>query len=202
MKRRRTPPSPLAALLLFLLLLGACGDGEPRGGRDAGPEGPPDPAGSPEVPETDAGTPYTLALTFTRDEAPVQVSRMVRLARVPGVPEREQVLEAALGALVEGPRPEEREEGISSFFGPGTEGLLRGVAFRGDTAVVEFGDLQEAVPNASSSTGSFHFLMELNGTAFAVPGVEAVEYRMDGSCEAFWNFLQRSCQVVSRSAPV
>jgi hypothetical protein len=191
---------PIIALL-GLLLLSGCGD---QSGSD-----PPDADAGSDVETGDevgvtggrggASPPeFTLALTFTRDEAPVQVTRNVEIHRAPGVSQEESLLRVALAALLQGPLPEERDAGIHSFFGPGTEGLLRDVSLRGDTAVVDFGDLPSAVPNAASSTGSFHFLMELNGTVFAVPGLEAVEYRMDGSCEAFWNFLQRGCQVVPR----
>jgi hypothetical protein len=41
-------------------------------------------------------------------------------------------------------------------------------------------------------------LMELDGTVFGVPGVRAVEYRVDGSCERFWNWLQYDCHAVER----
>jgi hypothetical protein len=194
----------LASVPLFVfLLVAACGDrgGSDQPGVDLDPGSGPDMGGAVGVPggsEEEDAPEFTLALTFTREEAPVQVTRRVEVRRAPGISQEESLLRVALTALLQGPLPEEREMGIHSFFGPGTEGLLRDVALRGDTAVVDFGDLPAAIPNAGSSTGSFHFLMELNGTVFAIPGLEAVEYRMDGSCEAFWNFLQRGCQVVPR----
>jgi hypothetical protein len=189
--------------LLLLVLLVGCGDrgGSDRTGADPDPGSgldTGDAVGIPGGPGEEGPPEFTLALTFTRDEAPVQVTRNVEIRRAPGISQEESLLRVALTALLQGPLPEERDAGIHSFFGAGTEGLLRDVSLRGDTAVVDFGDLPAAIPNAGSSTGSFHFLMELNGTVFAVPGLEAVEYRMDGSCEAFWNFLQRGCQVVPR----
>jgi hypothetical protein len=33
---------------------------------------------------------------------------------------------------------------------------------------------------------------------FQFDWVRSVEYRLDGSCDAFWEWLQRSCQVVTR----
>jgi hypothetical protein len=168
-----------------------------------GEEGPPPPGRGLELPglpaPLDSSTlVYTLGLTFTRDEAPVQVTRQVPIPMRPGVDPRQDVLRAALEALTAGPLPEERDQGIHSFFGEHSTTLLKDLTVRGDTVWIDFGDLRAAVPNASSSTGSFHFLAELNGTVFAVPGVEVVEYRMEGSCEAFWNFLQRDCQRVHR----
>ena len=195
--------------LLALLLMG-CGDrvgldppGAPaEGGLETGdavdiPGG----IGAADAPE------ITVVLTFIREEAPVQVTRKVaihraQIQRTRGVVQEESLVRVALEALLQGPLPEERAAGITSFFGPGTKGLLRDVFLQGDKVVVDFVDLSATVPNAGSSTGSFHFLMELNGTVFAVPGVEAVEYRMEGSCEAFWNFLQRGCQVVLRPGSV
>lgn len=196
---------PLMVPLLAFLLMG-CGDRvspDPPGAHsegDLGTGNPADVAGGKGV-EDSPGIP--VVLTFIREEAPVQVTRRVAIHPVPihptpGIVQAEGVVRLALETLLQGPLPEERAAGITSFFGPGTEGLLRDVFLQGDTMVVDFGDFSATVPNAGSSTGSFYFLMELNGTVFAVPGVETVEYRMEGSCEAFWNFLQRGCQVVRR----
>ncbi len=187
---------PASGLLLVALLLGpalaGCGEGgPPPEGRGFDLPGLPAPLDSSTLI-------YTLALTFTRDEAPVQVTRQVPIPMQTGGDPREDVLRAALEALTAGPLPEERAQGIHSFFGGHSIGLLEDLTVRGDTAWIDFGDLREAVPNAASSTGSFHFLAELGGTVFAVPGVEVVEYRMEGSCEAFWNFLQRDCQRIRR----
>lgn len=70
----------------------------------------------------------------------------------------------------------------------------------GDTLIVEFGDLQRVIPGAGSSAGSRDLLDALHATAFQFPWVEAVEYRMEGSCPRFWNWLQRECRVVPRPA--
>ncbi|CAN5767523.1 hypothetical protein BH23GEM11_BH23GEM11_05530 [soil metagenome] len=179
----------MAAVLLAGLV--ACGEGGPPPPEFPGLEGPRGP------------TELTVALevTFTRDEAPVRVPRTVVIQLDGESPSDESVLlEAALDALMAGPTEEEEARGINSFFSAQTADLVRGVTLAGDSAVVDFGDLGSVIPNASSSTGSFLFLSELNGTVFELPGIGRVEYRMEGSCEAFWNFLQRSCQEVRRPA--
>jgi hypothetical protein len=175
----------------FLLVLVACGDGGPPPPEFPGLEGPPEP------------TELTVALevTFTRDEAPVRVPRTVVIALDgDSISDEAVLLRAALDALAAGPTEEEVSQGISSFFSGETSDLFREVSLVGDSAVVDVGNLAAAIPNASSSTGSFLFLSELNGTVFGLPGIARVEYRMEGSCEAFWNFLQQSCQQVRRPA--
>jgi hypothetical protein len=41
-------------------------------------------------------------------------------------------------------------------------------------------------------------LQELNGTVFQFPEIRSVEYRMEGSCDLFWEWLQYGCRVVAR----
>jgi hypothetical protein len=109
------------------------------------------------------------------------------------------VLRAAVEQLLAGPTEAERAQGLSSMFSEATAGLLRSVTLdAGGTAVIEFADLRPAVPNASASTASTLLLEQLDETVFQFPTVQRVEYRIDGSCDAFWEWLQRSCQVVER----
>jgi hypothetical protein len=108
------------------------------------------------------------------------------------------VLHAALEAQLRGPTAEERAQGLHSFFSEATAGRLRSVALEAGRARVDFENLAGIIPNASTSAGSRQLLAELNATVFQFPGVEEVEYRFDGSCEAFWNFLQGSCTVARR----
>jgi hypothetical protein len=189
----------LLGAVLAPLVLAACGDGAsppPELPRLEGPRGP-------------TQLTISLELTFTRDEAPVTVPRtvVVSLPEVP--PEGEEAgpwqdqaifLEVAVSSLLAGPTEAERAQGVTSFFSEATADYLREVSLEGDTAVVDFRDLRQTIPNATSSAGSLALLSELNGTIFALPGIRQVEYRMEGSCEAFWNFLQHACQVVERPA--
>jgi hypothetical protein len=109
------------------------------------------------------------------------------------------VLRAAVEQLLAGPTEAERAQGLSSMFSEATAGLLRSVTLdAGGTAVIDFADLRPAVPNASASTASTLLLEQLDETVFQFPTVQRVEYRIDGSCGAFWEWLQRSCQVVER----
>jgi hypothetical protein len=130
---------------------------------------------------------------FTEHERPRPVTRTV--------PQGADPLGFALGELLRGPEPEESAVGMSSFFSPATAGLLESVSVdREGHAIVDFeGLLRALIPNASTSAGSAAMLGELDSTVFQFPEVRSVEYRLDGSCDAFWNWLQRDCEVVRRT---
>ena len=201
-------PLPLPLLLLLpLLLTTACG-----GDRSPG-------AGDPPAEETEPAETY-VTVFFSQGEETVGVRRLVEVAAggpveeggagggLPGEePQRAhgpaevtaRMLEVALREHLAGPTPEEREEGLSSWFSPETAHALRSVSVDGGgNAVVDFRNLASLIPAASSSAGSAMLLGELNATVFQHPAVSTVEYRLDGSCEAFWNWLQYECQILTR----
>ncbi len=130
-------------------------------------------------------------MVFLRGEKPEAVWRPVRTSA--------DRLVAALTWLLQGPTPEERDAGLTSWFSSATVGALRSATVDADGhAVVDFRDLPALIPSASSSTGSTMLLLELDRTVFGVPGVRSVEYRLGGSCERFWNWLQYDCHTVER----
>lgn len=138
-----------------------------------------------------AGT--TVTVYFTRGERPVPVERRIAADTAD--------LEAALRELLRGPTAEERQRSITSWFSDATADALRSVAVGADgTVVIDLHDLRDVIPNASTSAGSAMLLGELNATVFGFDHVRAVEYRMDGSCETFWNWLQYDCRIVQRPA--
>lgn len=167
-------------------------------------EAPP-PEGTDEVPAADGalravddtapGTPPDTAAAdpvrvwFLRGEALVPVER----------PEVERTPRSALESLVAGPTSDERSRGLTSWFGDETRDVVRDVRAAPDRLVVDFRQsLPERIPGAASSAGSQVLLAALDSTVFQFPGVEAVEYRLGGSCDAFWEWLQRECVVVRR----
>jgi hypothetical protein len=179
-------PSRCLALAALLALASGCVDADAPAER---PVVEPGPAVAPAEP---ASVP-SVTLYFTRGEQPIAVVRTLD-GVVP-------TLHAALAALLEGPTAAERAGGITSWFSTETAGRLRSVEVdSAGHAVVDFEDLAAVIPSASSSAGSAMLLAELNGTVFAFPEVRTVEYRSEGSCETFWNWLQYDCQVVTRPA--
>jgi hypothetical protein len=131
---------------------------------------------------------HTVQIWFVRDEEPVPVQR-----RVGGTP-----LDGALRALVLGPTATERANGISSWFSADSRDVLRRVQAADGGVIVDFRDLPDRIPGASSSAGSEQLLVSLDSTVFQFEWVDSVEYRLEGSCDAFWEWLQRSCEVVRR----
>jgi len=112
-------------------------------------------------------------------------------------------LRAALEQLLRGPTAQRPAGDRHSWFSAETAGALRsaGVDSTGH-ATVDFHDLRPLIPNASSSAGSALLLEELNSTVFQVPEIRSVEYRMEGSCDLFWEWLQYGCQRVMRDSTI
>ena len=109
-------------------------------------------------------------------------------------------LRTAFEAVVAGEGPGAGADG-HSWFDETTRDVLADVRVDSGRAVVSFDPaLTALVPGAGSSAGSAVLLDELNRAAFAIGSVDSVEYRLGGSCTAFWEWLQRECTVVRRSA--
>lgn len=189
----------LGMSVMLLLLAAGCRDAPPGAG-DAPGEG------------MDASE-ASVTVFFSRGGEAVGVRRILEQTTGPrgseqgpeGAPRSpedvEAGLEAALKELLKGPTAEEQEEGLTSWFSAETTHSLLSVSVDGQgNAIVDFHDLSPLIPSASSSAGSAMLLQQLNATVFHRPDVGVVEYRMEGSCDAFWNWLQYDCQLVSRGS--
>jgi hypothetical protein len=107
------------------------------------------------------------------------------------VPRSAAALRASVLALLGGPSDDERAAAFSSWFSTRTQGMLRSVTISSaGHAVVDFADLRPVISGASSSAGSQQLLAELDATVFQFPSVRSVEYRIEGSCTAFNEWLQ------------
>lgn len=108
-------------------------------------------------------------------------------------------LRAALEELVAGAPDQDSPSGTHSWFSEETRGVLRGVELEDGRAVVDFDPgLPGLIPGANSSAGSDMLLSALDSAVFQFPWVDSVEYRLGGSCPAFWEWLQRECVTVTR----
>jgi len=132
-----------------------------------------------------------VTIFFSRGESTAPVRRTAEGDPVP--------LEARLRELLAGPTDAERAAGVESWFSEATAGQLRSASVdSAGIATIDFHDLRTLIPNASSSAGSARLLRELNATVFEDARVRAIDYRIDGSCAAFWDWLQYGCQRVER----
>lgn len=147
-----------------------------------------DPGVDEEAPEPFLDETETVEVWFSRAEEPVPVEREVRGA----------ALDGALRALFAGPTEEERAAGISSWFSEETRGAIRRVQAEDGFVIADFQDLPDLIPGASTSAGSQELIASLDFTVFQFSWVDSVEYRLEGSCDEFWEWLQRSCERVHR----
>lgn len=121
------------------------------------------------------------------------VTRPRTIARSTGV------LRAAVEQLLRGPTAEERDQGLHSALDPAAAAVPFSVTIQGGLAVVDFGPgLPAASPGTSASAASEKFLAQLKATVFQFASVARAEYRVGGSCDAFWNWLQRDCATIAR----
>ena len=180
--------------ILLALLLSACGATQPTPQVSATPTpaqamvGCTEPTIPPEAP--------VYAFFSCADGEPSDVKPVARQAQAADPLSR---LDAAMIALVGGPTEGERAAGYISWFSEETELAFNSVTLDDDgLAIVDLADIRQVIPNASTSAGSEMLLAQLNATAFQIDEVTAVEYRIDGSCDDFWEWVQRSCEVVRR----
>ncbi len=109
-------------------------------------------------------------------------------------------IESALRHVVAGPSAADRSVGFYSFFSEETAGSLLSVSIANGSLIADFNDAI-LVNNASTSSGSAAFNDELRQNLFAFPEVDSVEFRVNGSCNAWASFFQfDGCWVVTRQA--
>lgn len=162
----------------------------PPGHIDEGPR-PPQCAGVQIKPKPDPGK-VAVFFTCTGDTLPATPRAVLRDASV-----KDEELRTALKELVKGPNDDERAQGFTSYFSSQTAEMLNSVTVTGGRAVVDFKDLSHQMNNASTAAGAGQLLRELNRTVFQFDEIEEVQFQFDGSCDAFFQWLQSSCTVIS-----
>lgn len=111
-----------------------------------------------------------------------------------------QLIKETLERSLQGPTVAEQAQGLTSWFGPATADALKAVAVDMNGEVkIDFQPLSATIPNASTSAGSLMLLSQLNATLFQFPFVQQIIYMENGSCPAFWEWLQSACHPVTRA---
>jgi hypothetical protein len=114
------------------------------------------------------------------------------------VPPTDLVLTTTLRELVKGLEADEAALGFRSPFPQGGAGSFLGVSISEQKAFLEF-DSSVFPDGVDTPEGSQIFLSTLNVNVFQFDTVNSVEYRLGGSCDAFWQQLGSSCQVITRA---
>lgn len=110
----------------------------------------------------------------------------------------EERMTAAMLGLLAGPTEEERDAGLTSWFSSDTAGMLNDVSIEDGLATIDFADFSRIIPNASTSAGSGMLTSELSTTLYQFAEIGGFVVQFDGSCDAFWQWLQGGCQVITR----
>jgi spore germination protein GerM len=104
--------------------------------------------------------------------------------------EGEPTLEKAMRALMAGPTADEQARGLGGWFDDATRDMLISAEVAEGVAEVDFKDLRQVIPNASSSCGSALLLAQLDGTAKQFDDVERTLYSIEGNAMTFYEWLQ------------
>ncbi len=110
------------------------------------------------------------------------------------------VLTATLSEMAKGVQDDEAELGFTTPFPDGANSSFAGVLISERTAYVTF--LNDGIFPAEADTpeGSLVLLSTLNANVFQFSTIDAIEYRIGTSCEAFWQRLGvDECVEISRS---
>lgn len=115
------------------------------------------------------------------------------------VPETSNLLGATLNELLQGPSTREGVLGFRSVFSVATAGSLEAATVDNAEAVVDFARLPTVIGIATFDDVGF-FVANLNANVFQFADVGSVEYRLGGSCAAFWEHLgdDRGCRIIAR----
>ena len=130
---------------------------------------------------------------FTCEPPPADPRPVFRID--PGVDSIEARLHFAIEQLLAGPTPDERDLVYSSVFPSGSEEVLIGVDVGEDgLATIDFADALEAVGSLNASHNRFLFFGTVGHTAFQFDEVEAIEFRIEGSCDRFASYFETACR--------
>lgn len=159
---------------LSLIFALACGPAEP--------EPSPSPAVSPSPTEQPAQTVQIYLHSGNSDDC----AEVVAVTReVEGIP----TLATGMEQLMAGPTEAEAAEGLGGWFTEATSDQLISAELDGEVARVDFEDLRNVIPNASSSCGSAMLLAQLDETAGQF-GATSTLYSIQGDMDTFYEWLQ------------
>ena len=114
------------------------------------------------------------------------------------IPETDLVLTATLREMVKGLDEDEAGLGFRSPFPEGAVGSFLGATIQDGTAFPEF-TIDVFPEGVDTPEGAQIFLSTLNANVFKFGTIDAVQYRLGGSCDAFWQQLGSNCETITRA---
>lgn len=114
------------------------------------------------------------------------------------VPPTDLVLTTTLREMVKGLEADEAALGFKSPFPDTAPGSFLGVSISEGTAFLEF-NASVFPDGADTAEGAQILLSTLNANVFQFDTIREVEYRLGGSCDAFWQQVGGSCQRITRA---
>jgi hypothetical protein len=169
-----------AVMCLLLVLAAACGPSDE-------PEDSPTPSPTGSASATAEPSPQAESVQiFLTRTGSADCDEVVAVEReVGGRP----TLRTGMEQLLAGPTAEEKTQGLGGWFSDATKDMLISAEREGDVARVDFKDLREVIPNASSSCGSASLLAQLDSTAKQFGATQTL-YSINGDLDTFYNWLQ------------
>jgi hypothetical protein len=115
------------------------------------------------------------------------------------IPGEGDILLLTMQQLAAGPTPAERNDGFRSVFSVATSDAVITVERDASDVVVDLRDLGP-LPSLRVGSGGLFFLAALNNTVFQHEDIDTIEYRVEGSCEAFWAYFgSTDCLLIGRA---
>ncbi len=110
------------------------------------------------------------------------------------IPVTDSPATAALEQLFLWPTSEEKSGGLIDYVITGsTTDALNRVFVKNGVAYLDWDDLRELIPSASSSCGSIGFLRPIEETLLQFPTITKVIHAIDGQPSVFYEWIQMGC---------
>jgi len=111
----------------------------------------------------------------------------------------QQVLTATLNELVKGPSSSDKLLGFRSIFTNEDAEIVDSLTVSSGEAVIDFSNLPPVTGLGATDDADF-FVANLNANVFQFTSVKSVEYRLGGSCAAFWGHLGHTggCRIIAQ----
>jgi hypothetical protein len=109
------------------------------------------------------------------------------------------VLTTTLREMTKGPDTDELALGFKSPLPDSADGSFLGLSIVDGTAYIEFNGTDIFPDGVDTAEGAQIFLSTLNANVFQFTSIREVEYRLNGSCDAFWQQLGSGCESITRA---